>query len=189
MSIPVKDVIKAGYGYKREFNKLKSLRDNELSSTNNQVYYDKGRNTAILNVKGTNPFSPKDLYADAVLGLYGSKGLRKTDRFKETKDTYDQIKQKYPQASIGITSHSLGKNIAELVTDKNKDRFIGVNGFFHPFKGTPSNERFKNYRTSNDVISAFASNSKNVKTVGGFKNPFGVLQNHGVDGLPKRIRI
>ena len=130
MSIPVKDVIKAGYGYKREFNKLKSLRDNELSSTNNQVYYDKGRNTAILNVKGTNPFSPKDLYADVVLGLYGSKGLRKTDRFKQTQDTYDEIKKNILMQIL--VSHRIhwAKISENLLQIKIKTDLLGSMGFF-----------------------------------------------------------
>lgn len=190
MTTDLKTVLEAGYGKKQAMNKLKGIRDNDLSGVNNQVYYDKDNNKAILNVKGTNPLSVRDLYADLALGIGGTKGLRNSSRFKESQKIYDKVKQKYPDANLTITGHSLGKNVGELLTDKKKDMFVGLNGYQHPFKPTASvGGRFQNYRTPGDVVSLFSANAKNVKTVGGFKNPFDIIGNHSVKSLSRNIRV
>jgi hypothetical protein len=62
------DVIKAGYGDKSKTNKLKSLGydfDNNLSSSNHQVYYNNKNKKLLFNVTGTKSLS--DWGTDAYL--------------------------------------------------------------------------------------------------------------------------
>lgn len=183
----LKTILKAGYGDKNSKMVLKPMRENDLSNKNNQIYYDKSNNKLIQNVKGTNPFSLQDIGTDIYLGL-GK--LKDTNRFKESKRILEKAKQKYPNAKTTVVGHSLGKNIAELISDKKKDNFVGVNGYYQPFTGTTSNNgRFKNYRNQFDVVSLFGANKTNVRNLRSSNNALSLLNNHSVDSLPNNIFV
>jgi hypothetical protein len=188
----VRDIIKQGYGEKK-FQHLEGIRDNSLSTKNNQVYYDKQNNKVIQNIKGTNPLSPQDIYTDLVLGIGGARALRKTDRFKESEKILAKAKEKYPNSQVSVVGHSLGSSIGRLAADKKQDKFVGVNGFYTQSRGISNNDgRFRDYRNIFDPVSLLGVGKKNVKTLTyntKFPSVKGLLQNHSSNSIPKNIYV
>jgi Lipase (class 3) len=184
-------ILKAGYGNKKARNTLEKqnyVLDKGLSNKNNQVWVNAQDKKIIHNVKGTNPFSPKDIGTDIYMGL----GLlKKTDRYKDSKKILNNAKQKYNGFDTTVTGHSLGSSIGMNIADKKSDKFVGLNGYYQPFKPTSSNNgKFQHYRTQIDPVSIFGSNKTNVKTITNEHNPTGLLpldllKSHSVSAAKK----
>jgi len=94
--------------------------DKELSNNEQKVYIDKKGKPTIA-FKGTNMFSPKDLYTDAAL-LFGLESH--TQRFQDSKKLVDAVHKKYGKATI--VGHSLGGSLASASGSK-KDHIVTVN--------------------------------------------------------------
>ena len=133
--------------------------DTELSSMNQQVYYNPKAKKLLYTVKGTNPFSLKDIGTDAYL-LAGK--LKDTDRYKEAKNTLEKAKKKYNPSQTSVAGHSLGGSISQYIAGKNDKVFTLDKGATFGQK-TRSNE--KAYRSSGDIVSALNSGSKRMNTI------------------------
>lgn len=181
MSITLNSVLKAGYGDTTEQNKIANknfILDKNLSNKNNFVYVNPTEKKIIHNVKGTNPFSFDDIKTDLYLGL-GK--LKDTNRYKDSNRIINNVRDKYKDFNITVTGRSLGSSIGQTIANKQKDSFIGLNGYYQPFKPTSSyGGKFQHYRSECDPISVFGANKTNVKTIQNKYNPIGLLP---LDGL------
>ena len=83
--------------------------DEELSSENSTIILTPKGET-IISFRGTDIHNPSDLVADAEIatGLSHFSGKFKPARFREAEETYQQVKEKYPDNEIITTGHSLG---------------------------------------------------------------------------------
>ena len=94
--------------------------DTTKNSTVIQRINNDGSRDIIISYRGTDPTNVLDLMADAQIFagnpdfLLGSP----VGRFKQAEDTYLRIKEKYPDANIMITGHSLGAKEGLLVAEK-----------------------------------------------------------------------
>lgn len=161
--------------------------DEQLSNKNNAIYYNPETKKLMHSVKGTNPFSAKDLYTDAMLSL-GM--LKKTDRYKDSHKKLRQAKEKYGVDSADIVGHSLGGSISSYIGSK-KDKVHTLD------KGATIGQKSRNnekaYRTKGDAVSLLNKNSKNMITL---QNPnpasnyggilgkaYDTLKAHNVDNI------
>jgi hypothetical protein len=176
MSVQLNTILKAGYGdnkARKELIKNNYIFDKSLSNGNNFIYYNPINKKLIHNVKGTNPLSFDDIKTDALMGL-GM--LKSTDRYKDSKRIMQKAKDKYKDYNYINASHSLGSSIGERISNKETDKFYGLNGYYVPFKPTSShNGNFQHYRTQFDPISILGANKKNVKTLTNKHNPTGII--------------
>ena len=185
------DVIKNSYSKKKDqknaFKNKGYVYDEQLSNKNNAIYYNPETKKLMHSVKGTNPFSAKDLYTDAMLAM-GM--LKKTDRYKDSHKKLRQAKTKYDVDSADIVGHSLGGTVGSYIGSKN-DRVYTLD------KGATIGQKSRNnekaYRTEGDMVSILNKNSKNMTTL---KNPdppidyggilgrgYTALQAHNVDNI------
>lgn len=163
------DTLRASYGDekgKKELVKEGYALDSMLSNRNNQVWVNKDDKKLLHTIKGTNPFSLKDIGTDIYLAL-GQ--LDKTDRYKDSKKILQNAKEKYDGFDVSVSGHSLGSSIGHKIAKKD-DKFVGLNAGLSPFQPTRShNGNHQNYRTRGDVVSIFGANSKNQKLL---PNPY-----------------
>jgi len=89
--------------------------DEELSDDESLVLFNDQGNEVTLAIRGTDPTSLKDLYADAqiLVGRYGS-----TERFTGEFEKMNKILEKYPDSKHVVTGHSLGGNISYKIARK-----------------------------------------------------------------------
>lgn len=121
--------------------------DRELSSHNQQVYYNPDKKKLVYSVTGTHNLS--DVGTDVY--LFAGK-LSKTRRYKEADSTLKRAKEKYkPDQSI-VTGHSLGGAIASKI-GKPSDRIITYNSGATFGQKIRKNEEA--IHTSGDILSAF----------------------------------
>ena len=157
-------VIKNSYARKKDqknaFKDKGYVYDEQLSNKNNAIYYNPETKKVMHSVKGTNPFSAKDLYTDAMLSL-GM--LKKTDRYKDSHKKLRQAKEKYGTDTADIVGHSLGGSISSYIGSKNDKVHTLDKG---ATIGTKTRSREKAFRSAGDAVSALSANAKNMTTLG-----------------------
>ena len=184
-------VIKNSYAKKKDqknaFKDKGYVYDEQLSNKNNAIYYNPETKKVMHSVKGTNPFSAKDLYTDAMLSM-GM--LKKTDRYKDSHKKLRQAKEKYGTDTADIVGHSLGGSISSYIGSKN-DKVHTLDKGATFMQKSRNNE--KAYRTKGDMVSILNKNSKNMTTL---QNPnptsnyggilgkaYDTLKAHNVDNI------
>jgi hypothetical protein len=156
------DVLAVGYKNQEEQQKYFSnndyIRDNQLSTPDNQAYYNEKENKLLFNVTGSHKI--KDfLYTDPLLAL-GK--IKLTDRYKESDKLLKLSKQKYQPTKTIITGHSLGGTIGGLIGSKDDNIFSLNKG---ATVGTRVRGNEQSYRSKGDLVSLLSSGSKRVKTL------------------------
>lgn len=129
--------------------------DHDLSDKNSvvilgkspQTRQDKSPRDVIVAYRGTRPTNLSDLNADAKI-LFGFNPL--TDRANEAQRKYDMVKDKYPQASITTTGHSLGGNLGFYVA-KNND----LQGHFFNLGSSPTDTASVKGKTKVNIYHTF----------------------------------
>lgn len=172
-------------------NDLKSkgfLLDNDISSRNNKVFYNKEENRVVIATAGTHSFS--DAVTDLQMGVFGYDnplGLKRTKRYKESQDTVSRVREKYKNTDKVFVGHSLGGTIASQLAQENKgSKAITYNRFFHPlYEGKPKKNvigianygdpLYKMWRYKADYVIPSRSN-----------NP---LTNHSLNQLDKNLNM
>lgn len=125
--------------------------DTELSdSRQTLVAYNPFDKRVLFVANGTDPRSEKDIQTDVLLA---SGGLKQTKRFDETKSSLNKAKAKYQDSNFVLAGHSLAGGLVNYVADR-KDKVITYNPAYSP--GATARGNVKNYRTSGDIVSAFA---------------------------------
>jgi len=150
--------------------------DSMLSNNQEKVYYNPIANKVLVTVAGTDKFNPKDIITDAYLA---AGKLQNTSRYKHAHNTILDAKKKYNVDSATLAGHSLGGSIVSYAGSKGDKIYTLDKG---ATIGTKTRSREKAYRSSGDVVSVLASNSKNVKTLDKFQNP---LSAHNVSNIKK----
>ena len=146
------------------------VRDNELSSSERQIYHNPKTNHVLHNINGTRTL--KDLNTDIMLGL-GK--LKDTQRHKDESNALEKAKKKYNPKSVTVTGSSLGGSLAHSIA-KPTDRVVTLNKGFVPFERVKPNET--NYRSSKDVVSVFGVGRKRTKNINTGLNGLNILGNH-----------
>jgi hypothetical protein len=165
------DVLAVGYKNQEQQQKYFSdnnyIRDNQLSTADNQAYFNKDENKLLFNVTGSHKVSDF-LFTDPLLAL----GMIKyTDRYKQSDKLLKLAKQKYQPTKTTVLGHSLGGTIGGLigtgddVITLDKGATIGTR--------TRSNEN--SYRTEGDLVSLLSSGSKRVKTLANTNKNYNLL--------------
>lgn len=159
MSLSLYTALKAGYGSKEEqineLHKSGYQRDDELSTENEQVYYNPYTHQLLINVDGTDATNKRgmllqDLGTDAYLA---AGHLKDTDRYKSVKKLIEKSKDKYKVTGAILTGHSLGGGLVNLAAGKNDNAVTLDAGFT---AGQTARKNVKNYRSSGDWVSTFA---------------------------------
>jgi hypothetical protein len=155
------DVLAVGYKNQEQQQKYFSdnnyIRDNQLSTADNQAYYNKDENKLLFNVTGSHKVSDF-LITDPLLALGG---LKYTDRYKQSDKLLKLAKQKYQPTKTSVVGHSLGGSIAGLI-GTGDDVFTLDKG---ATIGTRTRSNETSYRTAGDLVSLLSSGSKRVKTL------------------------
>lgn len=150
--------------------------DKKLSNIKDRVYYNPNSRNLLLTYRGTTNLW-NDLPADLAI-LTGN--FESSNRYRESKDKYNQAKLKYGVDSATLVGHSLGGTTASAIGGKN-DKIYTYNkgsGLFDSFL-TKSNEQA--YRHRSDVISLTSALDKNQHQFGGYLvDP---LTSHGTNQL------
>lgn len=175
------DALRSSYGEKGADTKLRSagyLKDEELSSKHQSIYYHPQDQHLLVNVRGTQEVS--DLVPDAAILMNRLKG---TKRFKEAQEAHDRAVARYHPHKITITGHSLGGSIASELESAPNAKKVTFNKGVSPFSRKGNAKGEKAYRTAFDPISAFAFGKKGTRTVGSkVLNP---LAAHSTSSLQK----
>jgi len=151
--------------------------DKDLSSHNQQVYYNPSQQHLLFSVAGTHNVS--DVGTD--LKLLAS-GVKSTQRFREAEETFGKAKEKYRPAKSTAYGTSLGGSIAANV---GADDVVTLNRAYRPYDKSGSNEI--NLRTHGDIVSIFGSGAKHNTTIAGsggsIYRPETWLKSHGSDSI------
>lgn len=155
------DVLKNSYAKPEEQEKFGKdqgyVFDNELSSGNQQVYYNPTNKKLLLSVAGTHNLS--DVGTDVKL-LFG--GIKDTKRYKEASNILDSAKNKYGVDNALLVGDSLGGSIiSKLGSDKDKIYSYNKGQTFGDTTGSNENA----YRSAGDLVSFLGSGS-GIKTIG-----------------------
>jgi len=151
--------------------------DKELSSSNQQVYYNPEKNHLLFSVAGTK--SVNDIGTDAYL-MVGK--LKDTQRFREAEETFGKAREKYRPAKTTAYGTSLGGAIASKI---NADEIVTLNRAYELGGKSKSNQI--NLRTHGDIVSIFGSGGKHNTTIAGsggsIYRPETWLKAHGSDAI------
>jgi len=177
--------LKSSYGDRKALRELELAgykQDKELSSHNQQVWYNAADNKLLYNVAGTHNLS------DWGTDVYLAAGkLKSTSRYKEAKKTLEKAREKYKNAQTTLTGHSLGGSIVGYLASKSRNDKV-----FTLDKGATIGQKVRKgeqaFRTSGDLVSLLNKNAKHTQTL---KNPnvrtgivpFDVLQAHHVENI------
>lgn len=156
-------VLKASYGDAHSLEKLKKHNyklDTDLSTNNEQVYYNDKKKKLLFSVAGTHNLA--DVGTDAYLA-FGH--LKDTNRYKEAGSALERAKKKYNPQETTIAGHSLGATIAGYIS-KADDKVVTLDGGYTIGQKTRPNNQA--YRTSGDAVSLLGSGAKHMTTL---KNP------------------
>jgi hypothetical protein len=123
--------------------------DHDLSDENSVVI--KKGNEVIISYRGTRLTNLSDLNADAKI-LLGFNPL--SGRANEAQRKYDMVKNKYPQASITTTGHSLGGNLGYYVAKNNdlQGHFFNLGSSLTDTASVNSKTKVNIYHTSGDLV-------------------------------------
>jgi len=178
MSLNLHDVLNNSYSsrdkQKGAFKNQGYVFDSDLSDINQQDYYNPREKKLLYSVKGTNPFSLKDLGTDAYLAM-GK--LKDTNRYKEAEKKLQLAKTRYSPKDVVVAGHSLGGSISQYIAGKN-DKVYTLNKGATIGQKTRSNENA--FRTKGDAVSLLNANSTRMKTL---KNPNIITKIRPVDAL------
>jgi hypothetical protein len=178
MSLNFHDVLNNSYAsrdkQKGAFKNQGYVFDSDLSDINQQVYYNPRDKKLLYSVKGTNPFSLKDLGTDAYLAM-GK--LKDTNRYKEAEKKLQLAKTRYSPKDVVVAGHSLGGSISQYIAGKN-DKVYTLNKGATIGQKTRSNENA--FRTKGDAVSLLNANSTRMQTL---KNPNIITKIRPVDAL------
>jgi hypothetical protein len=154
------DALRASYNQSDEnIRKLKDKGynyDSELSNHNQQVFYRPTDKKLLFTVAGTHNLA--DARTDVYLGL-GK--LQDTDRFKESKNKFDQAKKKYTPTNTSVVGHSLGGAISQYLTNEQNDTVYTLDK--GATIGQPTRNNEKAYRSSGDGVSFLGSGITTLK--------------------------
>jgi hypothetical protein len=114
------------------------------------VAYNPRVNKVLFVANGTDTKSEKDLITDFVLA---QGGLKETRRYRETKQAYDQAKEKYRGAKFTDVGYSLGGALVNQIASPN-DRALVYNGAYTPRQKI--REHVRNVRVRGDWISGYS---------------------------------
>jgi hypothetical protein len=154
-----------------KLNKQGFIIDKDLSSRNQQVFYNPKEKKLIYNVSGTHNL--KDWGVNAYL-LAGK--LKNTKRYMDAHQGLRQAKEKYKVPAL-VTGSSLGGAIASGIGQK-EDRIVSYN------KGSTFGEKIRDNEVSvrirDDPVSLLNSFNKNTKTLSNnnVKTPFSLLNSY-----------
>ena len=185
------DSLKSSYGDKNSRKSIESkgyVRDRDLSSSNQEVWYNPKKQKLLYNVAGTHNLA--DVGTDLYLGL-GK--LKDTNRYKQAQDTLNKAKAKYNPYKTAITGHSLGASIGQGIRSGN-DKFVGLDAGYTIGQKTRSNNGLsRHFRSSGDLVSLLGGNATHMKTLDNpnFKTgiiPLDILNAHNVSNI-KNSRI
>ena len=151
------DALKSSYGtadqQRSTLAKTGYVRDDHLSSHNQQVYYHPTEKKLLYSVAGTHNL--KDIGTDVLLGLGR---IKQTKRYKEADETLKLAKSKYGAESATVVGNSLGGTIAGYISGEN-DKVVTHN------KGATIGQKVRanetHYRTGGDGVSILNANSTN----------------------------
>lgn len=133
------------------------------------VAYNRGKNSVLYLENGTDPSNPKDLYTDFQLARGNLTG---TERYKESKQIYDNAKTKYKGAKFLDVGYSLGGALVNEVA-KPEDKAVVFNSPF--LKSTGAKANVSSIRVANDPISLLSPPSNTRTLVNPYENPGGVV--------------
>jgi len=150
--------------------------DKDLSNIESRVYHNPNNNNLLITYRGTKNLL-NDIPTDFAI-LTG--GLKSTQRYKDSKQVYENAKKKYKNDTVTLAGHSLGSSLANAVGQKNDTIYTFNKGVGFNNRNTKGNE--KAYRTSTDLISILSAGDKNQHSFGSFLdlNPFHA---HKIDRL------
>jgi hypothetical protein len=133
--------------------------DSDLSNGNNSVYFNPKDKKILMSVKGTNPFSLKDIGTD----IYLAAGkLKDTDRYKESKNILEKAKKRYNNANATLASHSLGGSISQYIAGKDDKVYTLDKG---ATIGTPTRGNETAYRSKGDLVSLLSAGNTRMTTL------------------------
>lgn len=162
MSVLLYDALKSSYGNNESKKNIENAGyqfDNDLSSDNQQVFYNQNENKLMFNVAGTHNI--KDWGTDLYLGL----GLLKsTDRYKDASNTLEKAKEKYHPNKTVVSGHSLGSTIGSYIAGKDDD-FYGLDGGYTIGQPTRGGDNRHNYRSAGDGVSLLSEGATHMKTL------------------------
>ena len=133
------------------------IKDEQLSNSNNSVFYNKKNKKLMVNVAGTKSLG--DWGTDAYL-LFGH--LKDTNRYKDSERVLSEARKKYNPRKVSLTGHSLAGGIVSQLGSSN-DKVTTLDPATTLFQKTRSNTT--NYRTANDIVSIANANSTRTKTL------------------------
>ena len=182
-------VLKNGYSHHKKDKIGDYVLDKQLSTHNDQIYYNPSEKKLIHNINGTN--SLYDWVDNLKLGLgkfspFG--GFKESTRYKTSHDKLRQAKAKYGVDNSTVLGHSQAGFTASNIASKN-DKVITLDKATTLFQKThPSHET--DYRTKGDIVSLFSSGSKHTVNL---ENPhkntgslMDILNAHNVDNIKNK---
>jgi len=186
MSVKLYDALKSSYGDKKSKKNLEKagyIKNNKLSNHNQSVYYNPAENKTMVNVAGTHNL--KDVVNDVYLAFGG---LKKTDRYKQAKNTLEKAKNEYNGSDVIITGHSLGGSISQKIGGKNDKVYSLNSGYTIGSKTKGDKQNQNNYRVVGDVVSLLSSGAKNINTIKNKNEATGfigtdILKSHNVENI------
>jgi hypothetical protein len=161
------DVLKKGYENQEQQQKYFAdnnyIRDNQLSTEDNQAYFNEDENKLLFNVTGSHRFS--DYYNPDRNLIFGN--LQQSQRYKESDKLLKEAKKKYNKITGGelnttVIGHSLGGSIGSLISSPS-DTVYTLD------KGATIGSKIRNhenaFRSDGDFISILNKNSKHMHTL------------------------
>ena len=91
--------------YQKNYQDLGYELDQDLSQKSRSVFYNKGKNRAVIAYKGTDPSHLSDLIADGQIVNGMDEYL--SGRFRGAEKVYRQATKKYGRENVQVTGHSL----------------------------------------------------------------------------------
>ena len=181
--------LKIGYlrDEKRQARKLKRygyVLDKELSNNERTVAYSPFTKKVIFieNGSSTNPIMDNKQFREDWLNnaiAVPTGAFTYTPRFQEAKNTYLKAKKKYDDVSFKLIGHSQAAiSVNELVGAN--DKGYTFNGAL--FTKTKDNKNVTNYRTKNDLVSAFA-NPNDMRTLADSSSSQNPIAAHNIENI------
>ena len=181
-NVKLYDALKASYSDKGQQQKTMSqsgyVRDNKLSNSNEQVYFNPSQKKLLYSVAVTH--NAADWGTDVALA-FGH--LKDTNRYREARDTLATAKTKY-RTNATVIGHSLGSTIGSYIAGPN-DTFVGYNGGFTIGQKTYKNAT--NLRTRGDLVSLLGARTTGVHTFANKNKSSNIVSNvlsaHNLENL------